>query len=129
MNVSQLFNIAFCPLNEAQIPFYGSDELGIAFDPDVLTELARRLQLSFLPEENVNMETCFLHSHGLRPEFRVSFNLRDFAHFIHTALQEQGCTGQDVNLISKKRTIPYPQDVEAFWELVAAGVANDPSCK
>ena len=123
MSVSQLFDVAFCPLNEAKFPFYGSGELGIAYNPDVLAELSRRLQLNYQPEEDLNTDMCFLHSAGLRPEFRLSFNLRDLADFINATLQDQGCSKGAAERMSKKLTIAYPQDADIFWKLVAAGEA------
>jgi hypothetical protein len=123
MSVSQLFDVAFCPLNEAHIPFYGSGELGIAYDPDVLSELSRRLRLNYQAEEDPNTEMCFLHSAGLRPEFRLSFNLGDLADFINATLRDQGCSEGAAELMSKKMTIAYPQDADIFWKLVAAGEA------
>lgn len=125
MNGTQsVFYVDLCPAGDAQVPFYGQEGLGVAFDPGVLTELARRLQLSFLPEESLNTEMCFLHSPEVRPEFKQSFNLRDFTDFLHGVLSRRIEVNDSANLRSKTIPIPYPEDPDVFWQLVAEGAVN-----
>jgi hypothetical protein len=119
-----VFYIQYCALSDARVPFYYHEGLGITFDPEVVTELARRLQLSFLPEESLNTDMCFLHSPELRPEFRLSLNLRDFTDFLHGVLGEQGQLRGSVDLSSKTFSIPYPEDPDEFWSLVELGALN-----
>ena len=116
-----VFYITIRPLSEAQVPLYGQKGMGITFDPDVLTELAGRLQLSYLSEESSNTEMCFLHSPDVRPEFRISFYLRDFADFVQGVLREQGKLVGSADLGSERLPIPYPEDPDVFWRLASAG--------
>lgn len=119
-----VFFVALCQPGDAHLPFYGDAGLGIAYDREVLTEIARRLQLSYLPEEIVNTETCFVHSPELRSEFKSAFNLRDFTDFLNAALQDQAHRLGPSELQAGKLRIPYPENPDVFWRLVAAGQVN-----
>ena len=119
-----VFYVRFWPLSSAQVPFYGREKLGIAFDADVLTELARRLQLSYLPEESLNAEMCFLHSPELRPEFKLSFNLGDFTDFLNGVLSKLTDTDGSEELRSGTLPVPYPEDSDEFWKFVGSGAVN-----
>ena len=116
-----VFDVTVCPLDQGQVPFYGEKGIGIAYDSQVLTELARRLQLAYLGEENLNTEMCFLHSPEVRPEFKLSFTLRDFTDFLNGALLEQEILVGSADLQPETLSIPYPKDSDVFWNLVAAG--------
>lgn len=116
-----VFKVSLCAMSDAQVPLYGSEVFGLTYDKAVLPELARRLQLTFLGEESHNTEMCFLHSPELRPEFKVSFNLRDFTNFLNAALLGQGQVNGTEELGCGKLHIPYPEDPDFFWKLVAKG--------
>jgi hypothetical protein len=117
-----VFSISFCPVGEAQIPFYTSSEKGLEFNAAVPTEIARHLQLTYDLQEDASTEVCYLNSPELRSEFKVSFTRLDLSDYLNAVLSSAAYDEEIKRSLNENLVfIPYETDLDVFWKLVEAG--------
>jgi hypothetical protein len=119
-----VFSISFCQVSEAQVPLYRFDGKGLKVDAAVVKEIARRLQLSYIPEAEAFMSVCYLNSPEVRSEFKISFTRLDLSDYLNGVLcsavyQERLMDALYPDLVF----IPFAADSDEFWRLVEAGRA------
>jgi predicted AAA+ superfamily ATPase len=118
---NEVFSISVCQIDEGNVPFYAKG-MGLKFEHALPFEIARRLQLSYYPEENDQTEVCFINSPEVRSEFKVSFTLMDLSDYLNGILSSPRYQEQTKNPMAAEMVIvPYPPDIEEFWALVEAG--------
>jgi hypothetical protein len=119
-----VFSISLCQISEAQVALYRFDGKGLKVDSAVVKEIARRLQLSYVPEAEASMGLCYLNSPEVRSEFKVSFTRLDLSDYLNGVLcsavyQERLMDALYPDLV----LIPFAADSDEFWRLVEAGRA------
>ncbi|MES2276659.1 MAG: type ISP restriction/modification enzyme [Bacteroidota bacterium] len=86
-------------------------------------QIAASLGLSYLNPQEAGGAVCYASVPGLRPEYRQSFAPADVLDYLYALLLHKPADGQDfaAHLSTQPGTLPYPTDVDTFWQLVAIG--------
>ena len=91
-------------------------------NPEIVKAIASGLGLSFVNEKETEGEVCFANSDEVRAEFKQSFAPIDLLDYIYAVLHSPTyrSTYKEFLKIDFPR-VPYPTDVETFWQLVKLG--------
>ena len=91
-------------------------------DPDILSKIAKNLDLSFVPEKEIGGNVCMANSEEVRDDFKTSFAPIDLLDYIYAVLHspEYREKYKEFLKIDFPR-VPYPKDSEKFWKLVELG--------
>ncbi|RNI28161.1 DNA methyltransferase [Rufibacter immobilis] len=91
-------------------------------DPKTVQKIAEGLGLTFVPEKEGEGETCFAQSPEVRAEFRQTFAPLDLLDYIYAVLHSPGYRARYKEFLKIDfPRVPYPQDTDQFWQLVALG--------
>ncbi|MFB9862423.1 type ISP restriction/modification enzyme [Rufibacter immobilis] len=91
-------------------------------DPKIVQKIAEGLGLTFVPEKEGEGETCFAQSPEVRPEFRQTFAPLDLLDYIYAVLHSPSYRERYKEFLKIDfPRVPYPQDANQFWQLVALG--------
>ncbi|WP_026461432.1 type ISP restriction/modification enzyme [Adhaeribacter aquaticus] len=91
-------------------------------NPEIITEIARKLNLTFTPEKETEGEVCFANSPNVRPAFRQTFAPIDLLDYIYAVLHSPAYREKYKEFLKIDfPRVPYPQDAETFWQLVQLG--------
>lgn len=92
------------------------------FPPQLVEDLSRHLELTFIPEKLSGRNVCLANAEEVRPEYRTTFSSSDLLNYFYAVLhspayREKYKEFQKVDL----SRMPYPKVVVAFWRLVELG--------
>lgn len=91
-------------------------------NPAVVQQIASDLGLTFTPEKEPGSEVCFANSRELRPEYRQTFALIDLLNYIYAVLHSPTYREKQEEFLKIGfMKVPYPTDVNIFWQLVKPG--------
>ena len=115
-SVAELFS-----LPEGDVENVVLQELDIP-DFEVVSEISKRLGLTFIPEKEAG-NLCFAYnSEDLRAEYRQSFFTVDLVDYLYAVLYASKDGESDLeSLPITLQRIPYPTDTAVFWECVQLG--------
>lgn len=89
--------------------------LGLLLRVSFIAELAVRLDLTFLEEEEVSAPNlCLANSREVRPEYRTVFGRADIIRYCAARLPDR-----DIDIHAE--TLPLPDNAAVFWSFVEDG--------
>jgi hypothetical protein len=83
--------------------------------PEIAHEFSMRLNLQYIPENEVGGRVCFAAHPDVRPEFRDTFTTSHLQDYIYAMLYS------DKEIKKDSLAVPYPTNVSEFWKLVQEG--------
>ncbi len=91
-------------------------------NPEIVSEIAKGLGLTFVPEKE-NCNVCFAnHNDELRDEYKQTFTPIDILDYIYAVLYSPAYREKYKEFLKLDfPRIPYPKDTETFWKLVKLG--------
>ncbi len=89
---------------------------------EIVSEIAKAINLTFVPEKEVPLNVCFANNEEIRPEYRDTFAPIDILDYIYAVLHSPTYreTYKEFLKIDFPR-VPFPKDAETFWKLVKLG--------
>ncbi|HPE77976.1 MAG TPA: hypothetical protein PLC80_17915 [Draconibacterium sp.] len=105
-------------LNEFGDVLYRSPNI----NPEIVKQLAEKLNLTYVPERELEGNVCFINNPEVRPDFRVSFSSIDIQNYIYAVLlSPANCNKYSEFLETGFPRLPNPRDAVTFWQLVELG--------
>lgn len=91
------------------------------FNPEILNEIAAKLELEFVAEKEAEGNVCLANSSEVRDQYKTSFSPLDLLDYIYAVLHSPIYreTYKEFLKIDFPR-VPYPKP-ETFWQLVKLG--------
>ncbi|WOD43483.1 type ISP restriction/modification enzyme [Hwangdonia lutea] len=89
---------------------------------DFVSQIAKKLDLDFAPENESDGNVCFANSNELRDDYKSTFAPIDILNYIYAVLHS-AIYRENFNEFLKIdfSSLPYPKDTNTFWELVKLG--------
>jgi len=75
-----------------------------------ISEVAKRLDLTYLENEGKEDNLCFANNEQLRPAFKIFFSKTDVVDYIKRKLQEKDF---DISI----EEVSFPESADDFWQL------------
>ena len=106
---------AFVP-RPGQRMYRKKELLGLLLRASFLAELAARLDLTYLEEDEVSATNlCLANSREVRPEYRTVFGQSDILRYCAARLPDR-------NVDIHTDTLPLPESAAVFWSFAEAGL-------
>jgi predicted helicase len=117
-----LFPLYLYPETNSQQNLLETNERTPNLNAEIVKQIAAGLGLSFVNEKETEGNVCFANSNEVRTEFKQSFAPIDLLDYIYAVLHSPTyrSTYKEFLKIDFPR-VPYPTDVETFWQLVKLG--------
>lgn len=91
-------------------------------DESVVAGISDKLHLDFFVQPPGEGRVCFVESSEIRNDFRTYFTMDDLKRYIHAALKSELIQTENKNMpCTVFLEIPYPTDLDHFWEMVELG--------
>lgn len=89
---------------------------------EIVAKIAKQLDMSFVPEKELQSNMCMVNNDEVRPEFKQNFAPLDILDYIYAVLHSPSYREKYKEFLKIDfPKIPYPKDVKTFWELVGLG--------
>ena len=89
---------------------------------EIVNQIAKQLDLAFVPEKEPQGNVCMANSDEVRPEFKQNFAPIDILDYIYAVLHSPAYREKYKEFLKIDfPKIPYPKDGKTFWELAALG--------
>ncbi|WP_418604451.1 type ISP restriction/modification enzyme [Hwangdonia sp.] len=88
----------------------------------IVNQIAKKLDLTFVPDKDSDGNVCFANSTELRDDYKTSFAPIDILDYNYAVLHSQNYREKYKEFLKIDYSkVPYPKNVDAFWELVKWG--------
>jgi predicted helicase len=88
----------------------------------IVTEIAKKLDLTFVSEKEPEGNVCMLNNEEVRPEFRLTFAPIDILDYIYAVLHSPTYREKYKEFLKIDfPRVPYPKNTTTFWKLVKLG--------
>lgn len=90
--------------------------------PEAIRNIEEKLKLTYVPEKEEIGNVCMANNAEVRNEYKAVFDAKDLLDYRYAALHSPGYyeVYNDLSKIAFLQ-VPYPDDQNRFWELVALG--------
>nr|WP_315151732.1 type ISP restriction/modification enzyme [uncultured Flavobacterium sp.] len=89
---------------------------------EIVNQIAKQLNLAFVPEKEAQGNVCMADNDEVRPEFKQTFAPIDILDYIYAVLHSPAYREKYKEFLKIDfPKIPYPKDAITFWELVTLG--------
>ena len=89
---------------------------------EIVNQIAKQLDLAFVPEKESEGNVCMANSDEVRPEYKQNFAPIDILDYIYAVLHSPAYREKYKEFLKIDfPKIPYPKEAKTFWELVALG--------
>ena len=89
---------------------------------EIVNQIAKQLNLSFVPEKESEGNVCMANNDEVRPDFKQNFAPIDILDYIYAVLHSPTYREKYKEFLKIDfPKIPFPKDAKTFWELVALG--------
>ena len=96
-------------------------------NPEIVKQIAEKLGLGFVPEKEAEGNVCFINSPEVRDDFKTTFAPIDLLDYIYAVLHSPTYREKYKEFLKIDfPRVPYPKDVDTFWQLVKFGRRNPP---
>lgn len=105
-------------------PISAEVESELIINKKLLYQISEKLKINFIKDEGKGMagEVCFANSPEVRPEFRLTFTIKDFLDYVYAVIySNQQKRDFEKYLKTEFDKIPIKADTTIFWNLVALG--------
>jgi predicted helicase len=117
-----MFPLYLYPENNSQQNILTQTTRTPNLNPEIVNEIAQKLNLTFTPEKETEGEVCLANSPEVRPEFRQTFAPIDILDYIYAVLHSPAYREKYKEFLKIDfPRVPYPTSPETFWQLVQLG--------
>ena len=122
LNDGFVFPLYLYPKNNGQLSIEQTLTRAPNLNLEIVTQIAKQLGLTFVPEKEPEGNVCMANSDEVRPEFRQNFAPIDILDYIYAVLHSPTYREKYKEFLKIDfPKIPYPKDFKTFWELVKLG--------
>ena len=89
---------------------------------EIVKQIAEKLGLAFVPEKEPEGNVCYINSPEVRDDYKTTFAPIDLLDYIYAVLHSPTYRGKYKEFLKIDfPRVPYPKDVDTFWQLVKLG--------
>lgn len=123
-NKNSIFPLYQYSLESYQQTLEKKPERSPNLNQEIVNKIAKKLNLSFVPEKEPEGKVCYINNPEVRAEFRTTFAPIDLLDYIYAVLHSPGYREKYKEFLKIDfPRVPYPKDAETFWRLVKLGGA------
>lgn len=91
-------------------------------NPEIVKQIAEKVDLGFVPEKEVEGNVCFISSPEVRDDYKTTFAPIDVLDYIYAVLHSPTYREKYKEFLKIDfPRVPYPKDADTFWKLVKLG--------
>jgi len=89
---------------------------------EIVSQIAEKPGLTFVPEKEPEGNVCYIHNPEVRNDYKTTFAPVDLLDYIYAVLHSPAYREKYKEFLKIDfPQVPYPTDVETFWQLVEPG--------